>query len=241
MKIYIDTNWFLSFYQSSHERQDVLESVADHAELVVMTEQNCTEFRRNRSALLQTLRKHVEKTSNIVPHTTSLLLGLQEHAQVLQAARNLGDATQALLAKLDDLEQSTLDDRVSITFNELLSKCTVVPVTDEDVLRAQKRKARGIPPSSSKRDTIGDEVIWECLLRACEEDLVIVSLDRDFLQQKSLLASEFAAHPTRRRLIHVGDRLGEVMKQFAGLTAEEYERAHYVSPDSRCPSCGSGT
>jgi predicted nucleic acid-binding protein len=72
MKIYIDTNWFLSFYQSNHERQNVLENIAKHAELVVMTEQNLNEFRRNRTALLIDLRSNVAKSTKIAPYTTSL-------------------------------------------------------------------------------------------------------------------------------------------------------------------------
>lgn len=158
MKIYIDTNWFLSFYQANQERQDVLDSIAEHAHLVVMTDQNRTEFRRNRAALLQRLRENVVKSTKAQPYTTSLLLELTEHARVLQAARELSDSAGALLDKLTEFE-SALEDKVSRTFNELLSKCAVIRVTNDDVVRAQYRKARGIPPSTPKRNTIGDELI----------------------------------------------------------------------------------
>jgi hypothetical protein len=238
VKIYIDTNWFLSFYQSSHERQSVLEKLAEHSELIVMTDQNATEFRRNRSAVLHMQRNAVEKSTAVRPYTTSLLLGLAEHAEVVRATRELATATRVLLDKLDNIEQSTLDDLVSITFNELLSRCTVIPVTDEDVSRAQIRKARGIPPSTSKRDTIGDEIIWECLLRGCEEDLAVVSLDSDFLSHRSLLVSEFGAHPSRRRLVHVGDRLADALTKFGSLTPEEYKHAYRRDPMTRCGNCG---
>jgi len=237
MKIYIDTNWFLSFYQANQERQGVLDLIAERAHLVVMTDQNRTEFRRNRASLLQRLRENIIKSTKVQPYTTSILLGMPEHGRVLQAARDMSDAACALLDKLTEFE-SALEDKVSRTFNELLSKCTVIRASDEDVVRAQCRKARGIPPSTSKRSTIGDELIWECLLRGCEEDLAIVSLDGDFLEQGALLADEFSAHPSRRTLIHIGDRLADVLSKYAVLTPEEYAREQYVDPIRRCSSCG---
>ena len=239
MKIYVDTSWFLSFYQSNHERRHVLEAVGGKSHLLVMTEQNITEFRRNRAALLRQLREQVTKSTRAQPYTTSLLLGLDEHRRVIALSQALKDAGDALAMRIDALETSLEQpDQVLLTFNEVLTKCTVVNVTDEDVVRAQRRKARGIPPSSGKRETIGDEVIWESLLRGCEEDLAIVSLDSDFLRQRDLLAEEFEAHKSHRNLVYVGDKLSDALDKFGALTPEMYKAEYGQDPWTRCANCG---
>jgi predicted nucleic acid-binding protein len=60
MKIYVDTNWFLSFYQSNHERRHVLDEARRRANLIVLTEQNVTEYRKNRTSLAKALRNNIE-------------------------------------------------------------------------------------------------------------------------------------------------------------------------------------
>lgn len=239
MKLYVDTNWFLSFYQSNHERLDVLPIARQQAPMFVLTEQNVAEFRRNRAAIFQRMRDNVVKSVSVNPYTTTILRGLDEHRRLLEQANSLKKAGEELVRKIDGMEASlAIGDPVMLTFYEILSRCTLIKVTDADIQRAERRKARGIPPSSSKRDTIGDEVIWECLLRACEEDLAIVSLDGDFLQQRELLASEFGAHSSRRRIVHYGDKASVALAMFAGLTEVEYRGRFGVDPWARCRTCG---
>lgn len=241
VKIYIDTNWFLSFYQSNHERRAVLQTVVANANLIVLTEQNITEFRRNRSALLADLRDKVAKSTLVRPYTTSLILGMSEHTRLVELADELRAASEALVAKLEEIEAGiATGDEVLHAFNEVVTKCTVIPVLDDDVVKAQRRKVRGIPPSSSKRDTVGDEVIWECLLRGWEEDLAIVSLDGDFLRQQELLGAEFGAHRSHRNLVHCGKRMSEALKKFGSLTPEAYQAEYGQDPWSRCGGCGGG-
>lgn len=241
MKIYIDTNWFLSFYQSNHERRNVLKDVVAKAELVVLTEQNIVEFRRNRAQLLDRLRDNIRKSTHVRPYTTSLIAGLDEHKQLIELADELQRATAALVTKLDAMESSYVEpDEVLHAFNEITARCTVVPVLDVDVERAQRRKARGIAPSSSKRDTIGDELIWECLLRGWQEDLAIVSLDGDFLKQQEALGAEFGAHPSHRNLVYCGTRVSEALAKFGSLSPDEYRAEYGQDPWSRCDGCGGG-
>jgi hypothetical protein len=241
VKIYIDTNWFLSFYQSNHERRNVLEAVVAKSNLILLTEQNITEFRRNRSALLGELRDKVAKSTRVLPYTTSLLIGMEEHKRLLALADEISAASDALVQKLESIEAShDFEDEVLRAFNEIVSRCTVIPVRDDDVAKAQRRKARGIPPSSNKRDTIGDELIWECILRGWEEDLAIVSLDGDFVRHQDILGAEFAAHPSHRNLVYCGMRVSEALKKFGSLTAETYKEEYGRDPWARCDTCGGG-
>lgn len=106
MKIYIDTNWLLSFYQSNHERRHVLKDVVAKSDLVILTEQNITEFRRNRSALLADLREKVGKSTRVQPYTTSLIAGIPEHKRLLTLANEIKRVSDELVSKLDGIEAS---------------------------------------------------------------------------------------------------------------------------------------
>jgi len=95
MKIYVDTNWFLSFFQSNHERHSLLEEVRHRADLIILTEQNVTEYRRNRAALMRELRSNIEKSTRVQPYTTSLLRSFKEHERVIELAQQLRIAADA--------------------------------------------------------------------------------------------------------------------------------------------------
>jgi hypothetical protein len=58
---------------------------------------------------------------------------------------------------------------------------------------------------------VGDEVIWETLLALCGNDLIVVSRDRTFLDNETLLKSEFDTDG-KRRLLAVTDSLGHALK-----------------------------
>lgn len=240
MKIYIDTNWFLGFYQSNAESVSVLESVAKRADLIVMTDQNRGEFHRNRAVLLTRLYEETAKAYRTTQYSTAVLRSIPSYSRVVQIAKELDEAIKALRTDITRMDALRAD-AVSIAFNEILTKCTLIEATDQDIARAQQRKLRGVPPSSTKRDTIGDEIIWECLLRACKEDLVIVSRDSDFIQHSNLLAEEFSAHDSRRAILLTTKLMSQVLKDFGKLTPEEYAQQFYTDPINRCQNCGASS
>lgn len=62
--------------------------------------------------------------------------------------------------------------------------------TNEIIEKAKRRKIIGNPPTSRK-DTCGDEIIWETLLEYCNENLIIVSKDSTFNDNYNFLKDEF--------------------------------------------------
>ena len=104
----------------------------------------------------------------------------------------------------------------------------------------------GDPPTSPDKHTVGDEVIWETLLALCGNDLIIVSRDRTFLDNESLLRSEFNIDG-KRRLLAVTDRLGHAL-ELAGKPSIPIEKAEKEQiqreadarkalETGRCPKC----
>jgi hypothetical protein len=137
MKIYIDTNWFLGFYQSNAESVSILESVAKRAELVVMTDQNRSEFHRNRAVLLTRLSEEATKAYRTTQYSTALLRSIPSYSRVTQIAKELDEAIKGLredIARMGALRE----DAVSRVFNEILTRCTLIEATDEDIARARR-------------------------------------------------------------------------------------------------------
>lgn len=239
MKIYVDTNWFLSFYQGVQDRDATLKKLREHTDLFVLTHQNIVEFRRNRGRLLKALRQKVLESTTIKPYTTGLTRGMPEHTTLVEAVAGVAKAAKTLAARIDGIDAG-VEDPVMDAFDYLVSKCQILDVTDAIVERAHRRKLRGIPPSSNKRQTIGDEIIWECLLEGCVEDLAVVSLDGDFIDNQEVLAHEFEAHKSHRNLVYVGERLSDALEKFSSLSPEEYRAEYGQDPYYRCDGCGGG-
>ena len=69
----------------------------------------------------------------------------------------------------------------------------------------------GNPPTSPDKHTIGDELIWEMLLANMKEDLVVVTGDRTFLENESLLKEEFSSK-TGKTLILITKKFSSALK-----------------------------
>jgi rRNA-processing protein FCF1 len=61
-KIYIDTNIFIDFYQSSSDPVGVVDTIAEYASHLVIPEQTVNEFHRNRIGVLHELAKNFSKS-----------------------------------------------------------------------------------------------------------------------------------------------------------------------------------
>ncbi len=128
-------------------------------------------------------------------------------------------------------------DPIFATFKAVRDQCKFLRASEEIIQRAQIRKLRGHPPSSNKRDTIGDEIIWETLLSECKEDLAIVSHDGDFLEYADMLKEEYLPR-NGRHLLYVGTKLSAALERFGERSPEIEELEKSVDPMSRCQECG---
>lgn len=237
VRIYIDTNWFLSHYQAVTERKSVLLALRTYAKRIVLTDQTELEFRRNRDRVLMELRRKIQKSLDVQPWAATLVHELDEYKELVRARDEMKRCGEALVQRVDTFLSDPYTDPLFATFQAVRNECKFLYASAEIIQRAQVRKSRGQPPSSNKRDTIGDEIIWETLLAECKEDLAIVSQDGDFLEYATILKEEYLPR-NGRHLLYVGPKLSAALERFGERSPalEELERS--VDPTSRCTECG---
>ncbi|MEM9625798.1 MAG: PIN domain-containing protein [Pseudomonadota bacterium] len=193
VKIYIDTNIFLDFYQSGKDRLGVFREIHEQYKHIVLAEQTIDEFLRNRISRLKILKKAIQDTSSGYKiYETALIRELPNFDEWRSARDNVGSIAKELVQALEKWIDHTEDDPVLIEFNQLRKSCEVLNTTSSCYERAMRRKALGQPPTSHKKDTIGDQLIWETLLDGVHEDLIIVTRDHTFSEHQPILKKEFA-------------------------------------------------
>jgi len=98
-----------------------------------------------------------------------------------------------LKAQIDEMIADPEKDPIFKSFLKLItdSRVTVLPVNDELIKKAQLRKLKGNPPNNEKEVKIGDEIIWECILKNVRDDLILISRDSTYSSHKTFLTSEF--------------------------------------------------
>jgi predicted nucleic acid-binding protein len=246
VSIYIDTNVFLDFYQSATDRMGIFQELRERVDCIVVPEQTVREFRRNRAARLKHLADHVEKAANVNVHTTAIVRELPDFEKWVEARDVVKNHARAIATKLRAWARDESSDPVYQEFIKLYTHGTIMSTPKDALGKAQARKLLGDPPTSSDKQTVGDEVIWETLLALCDNDLIIVSRDRTFLDNESLLKSEFNIDG-KRRLLAVTDSLGLALK-LVGKPSTPIEQAekergqHEVDArkaleTGRCPKC----
>jgi len=228
--IYIDTNVFLDFYQASTDRLAVFEDILGRSKSVLLTQQTVNEFRRNRIARLTTLADHIRKGPHPQLHTTAVvqaLPGFQEWIKARDAAKK---AAQDIASELASWVADEKSDPVLVAFEQLVKSAKLVTFDDPLIERARRRKLLGQPPTSPDKHTIGDELIWESLLTWTSDDLVVVTRDKSFLDNRAILKGEYEA-ATGKRLIELTDSLAAGLKA-AGQEAKKIEEAEKKLPKS---------
>ena len=84
---------------------------------------------------------------------------------------------------------------------------------------------------------MANEINWESLLVGCHEDLVVITLDQDYLDYIDLIKREYQRR-TSKLLLRVSQRLAPILEEFGDRSpaieaAEESIHAIY-----RCSNCG---
>ena len=211
VSIYIDTNVFLDFYQSATDRMGIFQELRARVDCIVIPEQTVREFRRNRAARLIHLADLVEKSANVNVHTTAIVRELPDFKQWVDARDMVKRHARTIAMQLRKWARDESSDPVYQEFVKLYVYGTTMSTPHDALAKAQARKLLGDPPTSPDKHTVGDEVIWETLLALCSSDLIIVSRDHTFLDNETLLKSEFDIDG-KRRLLAVTDSLGHALK-----------------------------
>ena len=182
MKLFIDANVFLSFYEFTNE------DIAELRKLVLLIEEEkvglllpqqvVNEVRRRRAGTISDSFKKFRQSKISLPFPS-----------YCKEYRNY-DAMQHHLGKLEELHRKTTEDMrqdidnqrlpADLLIKDLFSRATKIDNTLELIECARQRVELGNPPG--KKGSTGDAMIWESLLAKTpdEEDIYIVSDDADF-------------------------------------------------------------
>ncbi|MGZ3789863.1 MAG: PIN domain-containing protein, partial [Bacteriovorax sp.] len=94
-----------------------------------------------------------------------------------------------------NLDNDPIYEKIKILFKDSSLK----PKNSDEALKlAVRRRDLGNPPRSPKKDTIGDEIIWESILNEVKDDLVFVTRDNGFFEGRLFLEREFSAKTNKK-------------------------------------------
>ncbi|NMY76995.1 PIN domain-containing protein, partial [Pseudomonas sp. WS 5071] len=187
-KLFVDTNIYLDFYRCANDRLSLFEELKKLEDNLIISEQGYKEFQRNRTSQLLNLAAEVKRTSSISIFTTAVVRDMVEHQEATRLQSEVNKLGKKLKSKIDAmLEPKPGDDPVLDAYENLTKNCTLMKTKEELIAKAKIRKILGNPPISPDRHSVGDELLWEELLEFCNENLIIVSKDKAFTENKKLL------------------------------------------------------
>ncbi len=192
MKLVVDTNIFISFYETPPHTSEILSQLSDLAERLVIPYQVELEFMR-------LYRKNIRKAADVIrkgslhlslPKTLLLEQWPELTKEARAALQTLKECQKKLVSNIQSLADGEELDPIALAFSKLRAKATLLETADAVIQSAQKRRLTGAPPSSPERHSIGDEIIFETLI-ANPDDYALVTADTGFLDYKEVLASEY--------------------------------------------------
>lgn len=183
MRLFIDTNIFLSFYHLTSEDLEELRKLGvllDQKQVTLyLTDQVRTEFRRNRETkIADALKRLAEQRLNL--QFPQLCKDYVEYNELRELQKNYESSHSILLKNIArDVAEQTL--KADKTIQELFAKATILDTTRELVENARLRMQVGNPPG--KDGSLGDAISWEALLSEVpeKEDLYFIADDRDYV------------------------------------------------------------
>ncbi len=210
MKLFIDTNIFLSFYHLTSEDLEELRKLAVLLEqekvTLYVTDQVRSEFKRNReSKIADAIKRLTEQRLNL--QFPQLCKDYGEYKELRELQRNYDSAHSSLLSNIGrDVAAQTL--KADKTIQELFTKATILKTTDELVERARLRIQVGNPPG--KEGSLGDAISWEAILDGApeKEELFFITDDRDYVsvldenEFKGFLLEEWAQRKRGRIIFY---------------------------------------
>lgn len=193
MKVFIDTNIYLTFYHYTSEDLEELKklSVAIKNKKIdlQLTDQVISEFKRNREAkIFDALKKFEDQVLN--NQFPQICKEYPEYEHLKDAVRKYEESKDKIMQKLyKDIENIELGaDKI---INDLFLKGNVHKTDNDNFKKARIRINLGNPPG--KNNSLGDAINWEILLSEIpnKESLYLISDDKDYFSpiNKDMLAN----------------------------------------------------
>lgn len=200
-KIFIDTNIFLGLYNSNNAGnvKAFMQSLFKNKKILITTEQSYNEYLRNRSRIISDFKTAFTDTS-ATSHTSSFVSSWPEYKEYTKCAKELKTQRKNIINKIENILYDPKQDYIYQSFIKLWKTNNTISVKDKYITLATKRKILGNPPGGDKFSS-GDEVIWESLIDYVDCNLIIVSKDRTYTQNKEYLQYEFKLNKEKELII----------------------------------------
>lgn len=188
-KIFIDTNIILNFYRINNKDSinAILGAIKKYKKYFISTKQSQDEFLRNRDRTMKDFIEELKK-QNYKAHSNSVIATLDTYNEYYDSIIKANKSTRNIIDEMTKLIENPEIDSIYKIYLDL-SKIAY-DRTNDIIEKAKRRKIIGNPPTSRK-DTCGDEIIWETLLEYCNENLIIISKDSTFNDNYNFLKDEF--------------------------------------------------
>lgn len=220
-KIFIDTNFFLNFYQSNTDKLRILKDLRKHSSYLIFPEQVYYEFLRNRDGILSNLFKSFVASCKINIHTSSLIQNFPTFKKLKKIEKNFQNVVKKVKQNLEDVKNNLDDDPVYNAFYDLYNskKSVKLPISDILIKKAHERYLLGNPPGNDKK-TIGDQLIWEILISNLKENLIIVARDKTYKNNSLFLKKEFNKI-TNKELIIITEKISDALQEIGVKSSDE--------------------
>jgi predicted nucleic acid-binding protein len=192
-KILIDTNVFIKKLRMPQKQvKELLETVLKEKDNYCFTEQGIDEFFRNINKKMKEFKNDIsnKKNKNLNEKLCDFFDNEKDKEKYKSLQKDLNSMIeQYCLEKENEIDE--VANELKKFFEQLKNeKFFIINRTDNVISKANNRHLCGNPPGSDNV-TIGDEIIWESALQELKEDLIIVSNDDSFIENKEFLKREF--------------------------------------------------
>lgn len=211
VRIFIDTNVFLDMYRSNLQSdiETIMKFLFENKKYFITTEQSTNEFIRNRYTILRGTLDNFKRQSAIDESSSTFLRSLHSYKKYDDALKKFKEQKNLVIKEIEERIEFPEKDDIYSKFKKLCKPDNTIALTNDIIDAANRRKISGNPPSSDKY-TCGDEIIWESLLsfeRERGEDLIIVSSDKTFINNKEFLSEEY--HKMTKASLTICQQLSE--------------------------------
>lgn len=202
-KIFIDTDKFEGLYWSHEDLSKIIDDYKKFEPYLVLTEQQIDEFIRNRDKQLDLLIGQIDSTKFVETLSSiSIVRKFPKFKEIKKFQDNIKKLKVDLIKEFQKLRDHPSEDLIFQFFMGLVDNRNIPKIkrTEKIIQKAYSRKLVGNPPTSKEKSSIGDEINWESLLSYIDDDLIIISRDKTFIEHKTFLIREFQSVKDKKNL-----------------------------------------
>jgi len=200
-KVLIDTNIILDKLSlTSDTLQSFFDELYKNKSHFIFTQQIIDEIFRNTENKLCEISNNLK--SNLKNLKTNTFAGLNSD----EAVKAINDNIAIIHKNINDDMKKKKEYLISF-INNISDNFAIVATTEDIIKSARLRKEKGNPPSSGA--SIGDEIIWESVLSWGENDIIVLSKDNTWYENKTFLEYEYIKK-TNKKIISIEKELSKV-------------------------------